>query len=616
MAKINFNSLRIRSKLIYPIATAVFLLSVLAAGGLYWVAQNRIEATAKEHNKTRMKNVYGSIKQISKSSLKIAVAFSKYDFVKEAYKMGNTDSGRLYLRNHLEPILKAQDYFGGAKGFKIHYHTPPAVSFLRSWRPVGDDDGGDDISAFRKTITDTHTSQMPSVGIEPGKVGLVIRAICPIMDNEQYLGSVGNFEPISTFTESLNLNEHENLVLFIDQKTAELTWKIKDNPKVGDFTFVTQTGELALTDIESEFLKTGYMKEQFKIEGEEAISAFPITDYSGKTVGVYYYTHNISNIIDSEQATFQIAVLVLVLVLISIILVILFIGNKYISKPIEDLNHSAEKIKNGDLTQEIQISSEDEIGEITESLSDLSEHLRQIMAEIINGAQLVQSTGLETKEASELLSQSSTEQASATEEVSASLEEMEANINQISDNSYDAEQIAGNINSEIDEVKHAFTNTYNAMVNINENIEVVTEIANQINLLSLNAAVEAARAGEHGREFAVVAAEVKELAGKSRAAADRIVAESKGSISIAEKSKDLLLNIVPKIVKAAKLVKEISISANEQKLGVRQINQSIQQMVESTQQNSMSADRLSNNAVQLEENAKALKDMMDYFKVK
>ncbi len=207
------------------------------------------------------------------------------------------------------------------------------------------------------------------------------------------------------------------------------------------------------------------------------------------------------------------------------------------------------------------------------------------------------------------------EQASSTEEISASLEEMEANINQISDNANNAEQFAKITAQEFELVNTSFPKTYSAMSNITENIKIVTEIANHINLIALNAAVEAARAGEHGREFAVVAAEVKELALKSKIAAQTIVSESQNSMRVAEESRELILNVVPKIKKTSTLIKDISISSNEQRSGVNQINLSIQQMEECTQQNSMSADTLADYANNLETKAKQLSTIVEHFKV-
>src|SRR5260221_11919975 len=97
----------------------------------------------------------------------------------------------------------------------------------------------------------------------------------------------------------------------------------------------------------------------------------------------------------------------------------------------------------------------------------------------------------------------------------------------------------------------AVRETVTAMKQIAEKISIIEEIAYQTNLLPLNAAIEAARAGEHGKGFAVVATEVRKLAERSQIAAQEISSLTSSSVRVAERSRELLNELVPWMRKTA-----------------------------------------------------------------
>src|SRR6185295_16373225 len=151
-------------------------------------------------------------------------------------------------------------------------------------------------------------------------------------------------------------------------------------------------------------------------------------------------------------------------------------------------------------------------------------------------------------------SQSSQELAASAEEASGSLEEITSSIESNSDNANQTDKLASNSSAKTIEGGDAVKETVSAMKKITDKIILIEEIAEQTNLIAVNAAIEAARAGEHGAGFGVVATEVRKLAQNSKIAAKEIREVSLSSVDVANKAGSLLGDIIPNIRKTADLV--------------------------------------------------------------
>jgi methyl-accepting chemotaxis protein len=314
----------------------------------------------------------------------------------------------------------------------------------------------------------------------------------------------------------------------------------------------------------------------------------------------------------------------------------------------------ADAVAVGDLSQKVEVSSDDEIKDLVTALNSMTANLRttaDVAEEISRGNLTVQARPLSDKDtlgmaletmleklrgvvtdalsasdnvaagsqqlsaSSEELSQGSTEQASAAEEASASMEEMAANIKQNAENATQTEKIARQSSKDAQASGEAVNKAVQAMQTIAEKISIVQEIARQTDLLALNAAVEAARAGEHGRGFAVVASEVRKLAERSQGAAAEISSLSAESTKIAQEAGQMLARLVPDIRKTAELVEEISAACREQDIGAEQINQAIQQLDKVTQQNSSASEQMAATSEELSSMATQLQETISYFTV-
>jgi methyl-accepting chemotaxis protein len=273
----------------------------------------------------------------------------------------------------------------------------------------------------------------------------------------------------------------------------------------------------------------------------------------------------------------------------------------------------AEEIAAGNLLVRVEPrSAEDTFGN---AFAAMLLKLATVISEARSASAAVASAATQVSASSTMLSQGTSEQAAATEETASSLEQMKASITQNAEHSREMERMALKGTADAEESAKAVRETVAAMKAISEKIGIVGEIAYQTNLLALNAAIEAARAGEHGRGFAVVAAEVRKLAERSQKAAKDIASLAGSSMSIAERSGQLLTELVPSIQKTTQLVQDVACASTEQAEGVAQINKSLTHMDQITQRNASAAEELASTSEELASQAEALEQLVSFFRV-
>jgi methyl-accepting chemotaxis protein len=288
----------------------------------------------------------------------------------------------------------------------------------------------------------------------------------------------------------------------------------------------------------------------------------------------------------------------------------------------------ASRIAAGDLSNRIVLARKDR-SSMLYALHDMQSGLATTVADIASSADAIATASGEISMGNLDLSQRTEQQAMALERTASSMEQLTSTVRQNADNAKQARTLADNA-SEIAEKGGAVVNRVVATMNeindsarsIGDIIGVIEGIAFQTNILALNAAVEAARAGEEGRGFSVVAAEVRNLAQRSAAAAKEIkglidtsVERVSNGSTLAQDAGQTMDEVVKAVKRVTDIMGEISAASSEQSAGIEEINLAVTQMDSGTQQNAALVEQATAAARSLDDQAKGLKVVVGKFRV-
>jgi methyl-accepting chemotaxis protein len=296
---------------------------------------------------------------------------------------------------------------------------------------------------------------------------------------------------------------------------------------------------------------------------------------------------------------------------------------------IDEISKSLASVAGGDLTVSIRRDYVGSFGAIKESINNISQTLNKTMSDINSAASQVLMGSRQISASAIDLANGAQEQASSVEELNASIDVINEQTRQNAQSAQEASDLslksaenANHGNETMKQMLVAMNQIKDSSNEISKIIKLISDTTFQTNLLSLNASVEAARAGEHGRGFAVVADEVRNLANKSKQSTETTTVLINESINrvdagaaIAEQTNESLSIIVKNASEILELIKGISKSSIDQAESINQVSIGLAQISSVIQANSATSEETAAASQELNSQAEILQQLVSYFRM-
>lgn len=671
-----FQNSSILTKSLMPVSL-VFIVLFVTLGAVALSQLSTIRKTVYEQESVQLQKVIAKALDNKIESLKnIVVSVSQNGVVLK----GMYNEERDVIFDEIFKLYKALEISNSFKNPLIQVVDARGSSYVKSWnqQAYGAQVGG------RNSVQEVQKNQKVFMGNEVTRGGLMMVATAPLLNleaagddeeeeesfagetiDDSYLGSVDFILRYNNLVyKTSNPKDSRDVLVLVHKDKLKTASLVKDPKEFGDY-YVDLSKEVidipfytAAKDIDiKELLETGYYSDdKYFYTYEKIMNAY------GKQEAMFLLGKPISEVdkaINDTTSAFKMIIGIVFLAIFIVLMILVFILRKVVSQPVAELAGVAKDLSvgDGDLTKRLQVKSNDEIGKTsgfindfiakvqgvvskivvsghrtTDEINHITKNLQDVNVRMDEERVLVNDTTNLTHQITILLEHSVAESMNTVEKVNYAVENLDSahttidilvgHVNKAAEKEHEMAESLSQLSKDADEVKSVLT--------------IISDIAEQTNLLALNAAIEAARAGEHGRGFAVVADEVRKLAERTQHSLSEIHATINVIVqSIMDTGKQMednaksinqlvsttnevehkISDTVTYINDAAQIAKNSEADSKELAKNTKNIIDNIDNVNTISLQNSEALSSIGERTAELQECTKELNNQLNLFKV-